>query len=431
METNLLKQIFFDQQHHWDKFKQKHGRRIRPVVIKEVEKSKRCGDPKYGFKLLVCEFCRDIRAVPYRCKGRFCTTCSSGETEEWSRIMTEDVMQVNHRHVIFTIDEGLWPIFQKHREMLKGLMDEAAEIIQNWFEKKQKIKPGIIAGIHTFGAKLNFNPHVHMMVSMGGMKQTGEWKSYDFIPFAMMRKQWQTAVLKLIRRTVKEQEKQKIQPILQRAYQANGAGFYVHAPRQKGNIRAQLGYIGRYMRRPAIALHRIEEYDGQYVTYRYHDKKDGQEKREKITAEEFIGRIISHIAEEQFKTIRHYGVYGRRIKVLSKKLISAWQKEARRWIVKIKSIIKRRNWSERIKEQTGKDPLVCPACQNYYEYQGEVCLKQGELVVKYAVEKTARACMERMISHITGIKALQKRQEEAPKKEVENLGYRQLYMFGV
>ncbi|WP_075364380.1 transposase [Desulfosporosinus metallidurans] len=62
----------------------------------------------------------------------------------------------------------------------------------------------------------------------------------------------------------------------------------------------QIGYIGRYIRRPAIALSRIEEYDGQYVTFRYHDKTDGQEKREKLTVEEFIARLIVHIPDEQF-----------------------------------------------------------------------------------------------------------------------------------
>nr|WP_246079287.1 transposase zinc-binding domain-containing protein [Paenibacillus piri] len=46
--------------------------------------------------------------MPYRCKGRFYTTCSCGETEEWSRLMCEDVVQVNHRHVVFTVNEGLW-----------------------------------------------------------------------------------------------------------------------------------------------------------------------------------------------------------------------------------------------------------------------------------------------------------------------------------
>ncbi|WP_261808066.1 transposase zinc-binding domain-containing protein [Paenibacillus sp. N3.4] len=67
--------------------------------------------PQNGFKILVCEGCHDILRVPYRCKGRFCTTCSCGETKERSRLLLEDVFQVNHRHVVFTIDEGLWSVF--------------------------------------------------------------------------------------------------------------------------------------------------------------------------------------------------------------------------------------------------------------------------------------------------------------------------------
>lgn len=207
METNILRAIFFDKHKHWDGFVRDFGNRIRPIVIKEIEKFRKCGDPKQGFKLLVCKACHDLKIVPFRCKGRFCTTCSSGETEEWSRGMAVEVLQVNHRHVIFTIDEGLRVIFQKHRNLLKELMDEAARLIRDFFQKKCKVNPGIIAGLHTFGAQLNFNPHVHMLVSMGGMKKNGEWKGYDYLPFPMLRKQWQTVVVKLIRSKLSEAEK--------------------------------------------------------------------------------------------------------------------------------------------------------------------------------------------------------------------------------
>ena len=314
MESNILKRIFFDQNRHWDKFVKKHHKNLRPIVLKEVEKFRGCGNPKNGFKLLVCEGCHDVKKVPFRCKGRFCTTCSCGETEEWGRLLSEEVFQVNHRHVIFTIDEGLRNIFLKHRQLLKEFMDEAVGVVQQWFEKKFKVIPGIIAGLHTFGSRLNFNPHVHMLVTMGGMKKNGEWKTYDYIPFHMLRKQWQTVVLKLIRRSVSLSEKKKIQPLLQKAFSANGEGFYVYAPKQKGNVKEQLKYIGRYIRRPAIALGRIEEYDGQFVTFKYMDKTDGKEKKEKVTVEEFIGRLVRHIPDENFKTIRYYGVYSRRKK---------------------------------------------------------------------------------------------------------------------
>jgi hypothetical protein len=104
---------------------------------------------------------------------------------------------------------------------------------------------------------------------------------------------------------------------------------------------------GRYIRRPAIALHRIKEYDGQYVVFSYHDKADEQEKTERVTVEEFISRLIRHIPEEGFKTIRHYGVYARRIKGVCKKVVAIWQKQARKWIVKAKRMLKRRSWVRR------------------------------------------------------------------------------------
>nr|WP_245590400.1 transposase [Aneurinibacillus terranovensis] len=216
------------------------------------------------------------------------------------------------------------------------------------------------------------------------MKKNGEWKSCDFIPFPMLRKQWQTIVLKLIRRMLSSEEKKQIQSLLQKAYSENAEGFYVYAPKQKGNIKEQLKYIGRYIRRPAIALHRIEEYDGQFVTFRYHDKTDNKEKRETISVEEFIARLIRHIPDKQFKVIRHYGIYNRRIKAKSKKLISAWQKEVRKWIVAIKKTLRRRNWREKVKDSTGTDPMICPRCECYYEYKGEVCIENGELKIKYA-----------------------------------------------
>lgn len=421
METNILKKIFFDQRQHWETFKQKYEDRIRPVVIKEVEKFRDCGDMKKGFKLLVCEGCHDIKHIPFRCKGRFCTTCSVGESEEWSRLLSEDVYQVNHRHVIFTIDEGLRDIFLWHRELLKPLMDEAARLISEYFQEKVKVKPGIIAGLHTFGSKINFNPHVHMLVTMGGITKKGAWKTYDYIPFARLRKQWQTVVLKLIRKHLSSIEKKRVQARLQKAFSANGEGFYVHAPKQKGNVKEQLRYIGRYMRRPAIGLNRIVAYDGDFVTFKYVDKTDGKEKTETMMVEEFIMCLIRHIPDEQFKTIRHYGIYSRRSKSISKKLIQAWQEKTKRWILKVKKTLRRQTWRERVIASGTKDPMICPHCESYYEYMGEVCLDNGQLDIKIAINEEARAYLERMIRHLTGIQKPQ--EKEKTKEEERNRAY--------
>lgn len=434
MEKNILKQICFDSHQHWESFKSKHRDKIRPIVIKEVEKFRDCGDMKKGFKLYVCEGCNDIHKVAYRCKGRFCTTCSLGESEEWSRLLTEDVLQVNHRHMIFTIDEGLRKIFLLHRHLLKPLMDEAAKLVTTFFKQKAKVSPGIIAGLHTFGARVNFNPHVHMLVTMGGLTKKGKWKDYDYIPFKLLRKQWQAVVLKFIRKNLTKQEKKQVQPLLQKAFSENGEGFYVYAPKQKGNIKEQLRYIGRYMRRPAIGINRIEAYDGQQVTFKYVDKTDGKEKRETLTVEAFISRLIRHIPDEQFKTIRYYGMYARRRKRLSKQILAKWQEGKRRWIVRVWKTLRRQTWRERVIAGGQKDPLICPHCNNYYIYQGEVCLEDGQLVIKIALTKEARNYLERVLANGTIIKESQKGEEQKEKRNrsfntKEDIG--QLSLFNV
>ncbi|OZS77906.1 IS91 family transposase [Tetzosporium hominis] len=413
METNILKLIFFDCNRHWEKFLNKNGRRIRPVVLKEIKKFQGCGKIVNGFKLFVCEGCNNTKKVAYRCKGRFCTTCSVGESEEWSRILANEVIQVNHRHVIFTIDEGLRDVFLLHRHLLKEMMDEAARLLKESFWKKAKLEPGIISGLHTFGSRVNFNPHVHMLVTMGGINSKGEYVNYDFLPFAMLRKQWQTVVLKLIRKNLSPKEKKQVQSRLQAAYNNNGDGFYVHAPKQKGKIQEQLRYIGRYMRRPAIGLNRVVAYDGEMVTFTYKDKTDGLEKTEIVTSEEFITRLIRHIPDEQFKTIRHYGMYSRRRKAKVKALLTKWQKQVKQWFVKTGAKLRRRNWREKFLVNNQSDPLVCPKCENHFVFKGEVCLQDGLLTIRIALCDNTRNYLERVISYLTS----QQGQKEKEKSQ--------------
>ena len=81
--------------------------------------------------------------------------------------------------------------------------------------------------------------------------------------------------------------------------------------------------------------------------------------------------------------------------------------------------------------------MICPHCENYYEFKGAVCLKDGQLEIKYASDETARNYMERMIYNFTGIKVAKpkKEEEKRPKLKLQEdggmSGCDQLYMFGV
>ena len=386
MNQNILHTIFFDKNNHWDQFSKRFKLKIRPVVFKEVEKFRYCGDISKGFRLYVCEGCHAVKKVPIRCKGKFCPTCSVGESERWSEIVSQDMFHTTHRHIVFTIDEGLRTIFLKyHREiLLKGLMDDAAQVILDYFNK-QKIRPGIILALHTFGSKLEFNPHVHMIVTMGGLTEGGEWKDYDYIPYKMLRVNWQNAVLKLI----------------QRAYTRNAEGFYVNAPkRSRTNVKKILQYISRYMKRGPIALNRIIMYDGDIVMFRYHDKRTNTEEKEIMLAKEFIAALIRHIPDKNFKTIRRYGLYSRRIKKVVKEVVKEIQSKIKRLLLNVSTALKPMKWADRITECFGENPLKCSSCGNLFVFRGIAVSKNGKLRIQFANDAAARRYMREEIRNI-------------------------------
>lgn len=413
MKQNIQQAIFFDEHHNWDKFVAKHGHRLRQVVFDEIEKFKGCCDLRKGFRLYVCEGCHQTKLVPFQCKSKFCPSCAVGESQRWSELMEADIYNVIHRHMIFTIDDCLRPIFIKfHRkELLKGLMDEAAKIVTDFFGK-QKLQCGVIAALHTFGSQLEFNLHVHMIVTMGGVTPAGEWKTYDYIPFDMLRKYWQNAVLKLIRRTLNVREKKAVQSLLQQAYNTHGQGFYVNAPqRSRTKLKGLLLYISRYMHRGPIALERIKMYDGEVVMFEYQDKRTNTKEHKIMEVEEYIGAMIRQIPDRNFKTIRRYGIYSRRLKTLMKIVVANWLEKIAKMARNASDLTKKKNWSQRIYECFGENPLKCNRCGEYYEYMGLVAAKNGCLEIVYAKNRTARNYMKEEIIKIES-KEFQSKQEE-------------------
>lgn len=419
-QDNILREIFFDKNSHWDNFISKYGKRIRSIVLKEIDKFRWCGQKEAGFTLFACPVCGEMKIVPHTSKGRFCTSCATGYTQEWSSETSSRMYRVAHRHIMFTVDERLWEIFIRHRELLKDLMDLAVKIILNWLKENGKVKPGAMVGIHTFGARMNFNPHVHILVTKGGFDGAGKWVVKDFIPYKMLRKRWQATVMEMLKKKLPEQEVKRYKRLFQKVWDDNPEGFVIYGPPNKkgqGTVEAQVGYIGRYMRRPAMALSRIIGYDGENVTFKYFDKTEQKEKHETITVEEFILRIIRHIPDEQFKTIRYYGIYSRRGKRLADKLMEAYLGTR---IRKTDSQRKkyRIGWRNKLKAFIGKDPLECWRCKEIMEYKGKVSLKSGFLEVTHAVDDFAR----KRLKELAGIDEPSKQKKKEPKKEKSTQG---------
>ncbi len=130
---------------------------------------------------------------------------------------------------------------------------------------------------------------------------------------------------------------------------------YVYAKPNKCDPKNVIKYIGRYLGRPVIATSRIDQYDGEMVTFHYNRHEDEQYVEETIPAMEFIQRLIRHIPEKHFKMIRYAGLYARHRKIDSKLYRAIHQSKHH--------IYRRFNqWRTAILFSFGYDPIKCPDC---------------------------------------------------------------------
>lgn len=105
----ILQQIFND---HFNTVTSS-GITIRDTVFENVNKMLHCGDYDYGYALYGCEHCGTFKAVPFRCKSRFCTTCGNLYSIKRSSSMSFKLLNCKHRHCVFTIPAELRPFFKK------------------------------------------------------------------------------------------------------------------------------------------------------------------------------------------------------------------------------------------------------------------------------------------------------------------------------
>ena len=161
-----IKDIFND---HWYSFLEDNpDLTIRPVVHEEVEKMIGCGSLSNGYAVYSCEHCNNYLFVPFTCKSRFCSSCSTKYTLDRADIISRKSINCHHRHITFTIHNALLPLFQKDRNLLNPLFDAVSSTILSWFYEqnhKENFTPGFISTIHTFGRNLKWHLHIHVLIT--------------------------------------------------------------------------------------------------------------------------------------------------------------------------------------------------------------------------------------------------------------------------
>ena len=343
---NILQEIFAD--HYEEMIYTLHP---RDAVVENVEKMIHCGDPSYGGAMYGCPKCGKLKFVPFRCHSRFCPTCGNKYSMERTTSMSFKLVNVTHRHCVFTIDEDLRHFFLEDRTLLNCLFHAVTSVVSHMFFKLNKSKhftPGFIMVLHTFGRDLKWNPHIHCLISEGGYSDDGFWRNVKHFNYTYLRNAFRTALLNELETALGPSFKK----VKAACYKNHEHGFYVYAKPNKCDPKAVTKYIGRYLGRPVIATSRIDKYDGDFVTFHYNRHEDDVYVEETIPVMDFINRLIRHIPEKHFKMIRYGGLYARS-REIDKHLHRAISREKHRFYQSFNE------WRTAILHAFGYDPLKC------------------------------------------------------------------------
>ena len=348
---NILQEIFSD---HYEEIL--YTLHPRPTEIENINKMINCGDPSFGGALYHCVHCNQWKFVPFRCKSRFCPTCGNMYARKRAAAMAGKLINCTHRHCVFTIPEELRDFFIEDRSRLDCLFRAVQSVVLLMFRKinkSQNFTPGFICVLHTFGRPLEWNPHIHCLISEGGFSDNGFWRRVSHFNFRFLRFAFRTALLNELETCIGP----AFRKVKAKIYQDHKDGFYVYAKPTLADPKTVTEYIGRYLGRPVIATSRIDSYNKKEdtVTFHYNRHEDNAYVEKTIPAIEFIQLLMQHIPEKHYKMIRYYGIYARH-REIDKKLHRIRSTE------KQKCMISFTKWRNSILLSFGYDPLLCPSC---------------------------------------------------------------------
>jgi hypothetical protein len=317
-----IKQILTSNQNWW-RFFEKNEPRIRFAILICIIKLLSCKNTVRGHHDYHCSnpACSHVKHVPHTCKSKACSSCGKKATETWIAKQTQLLPNTSWQHITFTLPSELWDFFWYNRELLNKIGLIAANCVKS-IAKKKNVVPGIFIAIHTFGRDLKRNVHIHLSVTTGGLTEDfTQWKNLFFHQATLMRT-WRYQIIQLFRNAQPQLViPARIQKQLNSTFTFNQfldllykKHWIVHCSKPSTNHKQNVDYLGRYVKRPAIAESKLKHYDGHEVTFNYLDHNTKTYRKFTLPVDQFIARFIQHIPDIGFRMIRYYGFLAHRVR---------------------------------------------------------------------------------------------------------------------
>ena len=342
--------------------------------IKTIDAIKSCRSSELGYHKLVCNECAHEQISYNSCRNRHCPKCQMTKQIKWTDKLKAEVLPVRYFHIVFTLPELLRALAYINQNTVYSILFGAASQTLKQVALNPKFlgaEPAFLAVLHTWGQNLSYHPHLHMIVSAGGLDPDGlEWKHSNkkfFVPVKALSKVFRAKFTDMLEDeynkntlnipdTQKEIDYHNFKKLKSLLYTKNWNVYSKKTFKGAGKV---IEYLGRYTHKVAISNSRIISLENGKVKLKYKDYRDNNKwKIMELTALEFIRRFVQHILPNNFYKIRYFGLLAnknRKTKLNTcfnrlKEMIS---------IPRFEGLV----WHEIIEIVTGKNVFICPVCK--------------------------------------------------------------------
>jgi hypothetical protein len=263
-----------------------------------------CRTESLGGQLYFCNQCQQQRYSYHSCKNRHCPKCQNEQANQWLQEQSELLLPTHHFLVTFTLPAELRAVARSQQKTIYNLLFRASSAALQQLAQDPRFvagRLGMVGVLHTWTRQLLYHPHVHYLVTGGGLTADGRWRAArkDFLVPVK-------ALSPIFRAKFREALKQtelftQVPPRIWRK------DWVVHSE-AVGSGQQAFQYLAPYIFRVAISNNRLRKlHDGQ-VTFSYKESATDQLKHCTVTAEEFIRRFLQHVLPPRFIKVRYFGL---------------------------------------------------------------------------------------------------------------------------
>jgi hypothetical protein len=290
-------------------YETQYGATMMPSQRKALADIAACCTKELGGRLYQCDNCQESFWQYHCCRNRACPKCHGTQTQEWLQQRQAELLPCPYFHAVATIPSQLHPAFYKDQKLMYGLlMRVTAQAIREVCAVKRHLGglPGILAVLHTWTGELTYHPHVHLLITGGGVTPDGlSWqpaRGQFLVPVRLLSRK----IAALFREALRKEKPDVFVTLPDCVWHLEWVSFCKHYGH--GND-AVLTYLSRYVFRTAITNARILAMDQTHVTFRYKDRTTETWRTVRLPGVEFLRRVLQHVLPRGFHRVRYYGLW--------------------------------------------------------------------------------------------------------------------------